>query len=224
MGVGIEVLVLVVDEYYGVERTLADLVAVLDIIQLDRVGADTHMHQVVQIEDGAVGVRCHLSHSRARHRLEDVGQHSISGQLAVRRFLAKQVRHVDERTATRAAAYGEYHVDFGIGAQQLVLVVGLDARIRDLVDYAAHLLCHLHVVDREGKTPVGTYLTCAQRHTGQGIEVLFRYPGEVLLVHIIDRSGILHQYGQLLVRTQGHLFAVNGQQRFLVRATVRIDA
>ena len=79
MGIGVEVLVLVINEDHGVERTFTDLIAVLDIIELNRRAAEPHMHQIIEVEDSAIRVWSYLCHTRTGHRFEDIRQHGIAG-------------------------------------------------------------------------------------------------------------------------------------------------
>ena len=114
-------------------------------------------------------------------------------------------------------------MDLGVGAQQLVFIVGLDTCVGDLVKDRTHFLRHLHIIDRKGKTTIGTHLTGTKGHTRQCVQVLLRNPRERLSVHIIDRTGVLHEDRQLFVRTKTYLLTTNGGQRLLVRSAIRVD-
>ena len=199
------------------------VLAVAQVLELERLGTDAHVHQVIQVNDSAVSVGGDIGHTRTGHRLEHAGKDGIAGDLALGGEVPEEIRHVQERAAAGTAAHGEHHVDLSDRVQELVLVVvdnpGVGDGIQDIVDF----LADVDIVDDEGDAAVGAELTGAGRHIRQTGKVLLRHPGEPVLVHIIDLPRLLDEDLELLAGGEGYLLAGLQLQGPLVLTVIGVD-
>ena len=95
--------------------------------------------------------------------------------------------------------------------------------VGNLSQHSLYLAGKVCIIDRKGKAAVGSHLAGAQFHGGKGIQILFRNPGESLLILIIVRACALHNNRHLLLRVKRHGLALYGRKRLLVSAAIGIN-